>query len=197
VGDDPMVLVTAGGGEDGYRLLSTSLRALAHASACAPVRALLVCGPEMSEQRRRRIHAAAAGRAHLLVQDFNDDMMGCMDAADLIVCMGGYNTLCEVLTLHKRAIVVPRVVPVQEQWMRAERMDRLGLLRAIHPDRLTPAELGRAIREELSLSNVRPSRLYEVDLGGMGRVAEGIYELLAQAAEADGELELAQQVGGQ
>lgn len=81
--------------------------------------------------------------------------------------------------------------------MRAERMDRLGLLRAIHPDRLTPAELGRAIREELSLSNVRPSRLYEVDLGGMGRVAEGIYELLAQAAEADGELELAQQVGGQ
>ena len=197
VGDDPMVLVTAGGGEDGYRLLSTSLRALAHASACAPVRALLVCGPEMSEQRRRRIHAAAAGRAHLVVQDFNDDMMGCMDAADLIVCMGGYNTLCEVLTLHKRAIVVPRVVPVQEQWMRAERMDRLGLLRAIHPDRLTPAELGRAIREELSLSNVRPSRLYEVDLGGMGRVAQGIHELLAQAAEANGELELAQQAGGQ
>jgi predicted glycosyltransferase len=66
-----------------------------------------------------------------------------------VLSMGGYNTVCEILSLKKRAIIVPRVRPVEEQWIRAERMARLDLLTAIHPDSLTPHNLLRTILEEL------------------------------------------------
>jgi predicted glycosyltransferase len=108
-------------------------------------------------------------------------MMGCMDAADLVVAMGGYNTACEILTQKKRAIIVPRVKPVQEQCIRAERMSRLGLLRAIHPDALHCAGLMRAVQEELSRINVHPRGMYQIDLDGMTRISESIGELLYDA----------------
>jgi predicted glycosyltransferase len=196
VGNESLVLVTAGGGQDGYRLLSSYLQGLnALPDDQTGFKTLLICGPEMSEPHRRSIHASA-GRPGILVQDFSNDMMGCMDAADLVVSMGGYNTLCEIFTLRKRAIVVPRVTPVQEQWIRAERMARLGLLRAIHPDDLTPTNLMHAVREELCLSNVRPRSLYEVDLGGMSCIAKSIYELLQGRSDQTDSL-LAQSLGWQ
>jgi predicted glycosyltransferase len=187
---EPLVLVTAGGGEDGYHLLSTYLHGLHTLSNDTRINTLLVCGPEMSELHRRRIHQAAK-LPGLTIQDFTNDMMDCMDAADLIVSMGGYNTICEILTVRKRAIIVPRVRPVQEQWIRANRMARLGLLRTIHPDDLTPTEMMRAVMEELQTDKGGQQGGYEIDLDGMSRIANCVSALLhdsialpAQAAAA-------------
>jgi len=109
-------------------------------------------------------------------------MMGCIDAADLVVSMAGYNTICEILSLRKRAIVVPRVRPVQEQWMRAERMAKLGLLRAIHPDHVTPMKLMGAVIEELNADDGGSQKAYNVDLDGMSRVVSSLYALLDDSA---------------
>ena len=75
------------------------------------------------------------------VQDFCDDMMSMMGAADVVLAMGGYNTVCELLTLRKRALLVPRIKPGVEQCIRAERMSALGLVRMLHPDALTAEQL--------------------------------------------------------
>jgi predicted glycosyltransferase len=72
--------------------------------------------------------------------------MGYLDAADKVVCMGGYNTLSEALQLNKEVVVVPRTKPGQEQSIRAERFARLSLLQTIHPDKLTPEKLIDAVR---------------------------------------------------
>ena len=184
VHDEPLVLVTSGGGEDGYQLAASYVEGLEHVPTGTNVKTLLICGPEMSESNRRRIRSAATAYRGLTVQEFNNDIMGCMDAADLVVSMAGYNTVCEILTLHKPAIVVPRVRPVQEQWIRAERMARLGLLRTIHPDELTAGRLMHAVMEELNGSDRGKSRPYEVDLDGMSRVAASLYGLLHDNAPA-------------
>jgi predicted glycosyltransferase len=81
--------------------------------------------------------------------EFTNDLPSYMNASDLVVSMGGYNTVCEILSLKKRAIIIPRVRPVEEQWIRAERMARLGLLATIHPDSLTPQDLLRTVLVEL------------------------------------------------
>src|SRR5919201_1822622 len=47
-----------------------------------------------------------------------DDSVSVMAAADLIVCMAGYNTLAEVVRLGHKALVVPRAGPSAEQQMR-------------------------------------------------------------------------------
>src|SRR2546421_7415885 len=181
VHDEPLVLVTGGGGEDGYQLLTNYVHGLSHLPRETKIKTLLICGPEMSEQNRRRMRLAAA-HPGLVIQEFNNDMMGCMDAADLVVSMAGYNTICEILSLRKRAIVVPRVRPVQEQWMRAERMARLGVLRTIHPDHVTPMKLMRAVTEELNADDGGSQKAYKVDLDGMSRVVSSLYALLDDSA---------------
>jgi len=51
-----------------------------------------------------------------------------------VVCMGGYNTFCEVLSFDKRALVIPRTEPRMEQHIRASRAPDLGLVRMLRDD---------------------------------------------------------------
>jgi len=50
--------------------------------------------------------------------------------------MGGYNTMCEVLSLRSADCAARE--PKPEQWIRAERMRQLGLIDLLHPDKLSP-----------------------------------------------------------
>jgi len=176
-----LVLATAGGGEDGFALLRAYLDALSRLPAASMPRSLVVCGPEMSEPQRDELAALARRAQGVTLQPFSDDMMSLIDAADLVVCMGGYNTVCEVLTLGKRAIVVPRVRPVQEQWIRAQRMAARGLLRALHPDELSAQTLGAAVCEELA-GLERPSRTVPaLNMEGLENVTASIQAQLSLA----------------
>jgi predicted glycosyltransferase len=180
VGDgQQLVLLTVGGGDDGDRLLTCYLDGWRSAPDLreAGVTTLVLSGPEMPESDRRRF-IDHGGDPRLLVRDFSDDVMGCMAAADLVVSMGGYNTVCELLTLHKQAVVVPRVRPVREQWVRAERMDAMGLFRAIHPDRLQPSLLMAEVRAGLARSRAgEVPPIAAVDMHGLTRVYESVADL--------------------
>jgi predicted glycosyltransferase len=134
----PKVLATAGGGEDGRRLLET----FARAAQAARWDGVMVAGPQASpaDQRALRHLAAQAGvEFHACVQDLPD----WLPRVDALVSMGGYNTLSEALSLGTPTLCVPRVFPRTEQLIRARSFANLDLLRLIEPDRLTP-ELVRA-----------------------------------------------------
>ena len=62
-----------------------------------------------------------------------------MIKATSVISMGGYNTFCEILSLDKRALIVPRKTPRLEQSIRAEAAARLGLLRQLDGDNLDPS----------------------------------------------------------
>src|SRR5437773_7865291 len=63
-------------------------------------------------------------------------------ASDLVVSMGGYNTLAEVLYLGKKCLVVPRSGPSAEQRIRTRLFEKLQQVRMIDPEDLTPEILG-------------------------------------------------------
>lgn len=179
VNGTPLVLVTPGGGEDGDHLVETYVEALAGTPAAERPRSHIVFGPEMAAACRDVLKARIAPMTQVSFQDFSDDMMSLMSAADVVVSMGGYNTLCEVLSLARRAVVVPRVRPVQEQCIRAERMAALGLLRTLHPDTLSPAALMTCVREEVAQRHTHPAAL---PLGGLDGVARAIFALMDDRA---------------
>jgi predicted glycosyltransferase len=171
----PLVLVTPGGGEDGHGLIAASLAGLASLPSAQRPRMHIVCGPEMADAQRHQIKRAAAALPQVSLQDFSDDMMSLMAAADVVVAMAGYNTVCELLTLHRRAIVVPRIQPGLEQCIRAERMAALGLLRMLHPSRLKPAALIEAVQAELAAREVTThTRLGSLD--GLAHCTAAIFE---------------------
>jgi predicted glycosyltransferase len=177
---EKLVLVTVGGGEDGYDLIKSYLAGLAQRPGRLDFDSLIVCGPEMAPDRRAQVQRIAAGLAQVQVREFVDDMLSYMDAADVVVSMGGYNTVCELLSLGKQAVIVPRVKPVQEQWIRAERMANLGLFRVIHPDVATPANLGGAVAELVDRNGHHPSAA-AIDLDALPRITAHINHLLREA----------------
>jgi predicted glycosyltransferase len=183
LGEEPLVFVTAGGGGDGSRMMMTYLEGLLERPSRG-FKTLLVTGPEMSPEQRAMVVALAQSAGGVIVKEFCDDMMSTMNAADLVVSMGGYNTVCEVLTLKKKTIIVPRVTPVLEQWMRAERMQARGLLRALHPEHLTPQSFLEAVVAELSRDAVDDVALQRFEMEGLPRIGAAVAELLDRPAAA-------------
>lgn len=171
-----LVVVTTGGGQDGLRILETYVAALPTIHGDGDVHSLIITGPELEATDRDRLHGAAAGHPGSIVREFTDDMMSCLEAADAVVCMAGYNTVCEVASVEAPAVLVPRVRPVEEQWLRAERLARLGLMRVLHPDALTPEALAISVRQLLDAP--RPSTRAVMDLGALPRIARHVEALL-------------------
>jgi predicted glycosyltransferase len=129
----PRVLATAGGGEDGRRLLET----FARAARGAVWDAVMVAGPQSStaDQGALRAMAAAAGvEFHGAV----DNLPDWLPRVDALVSMGGYNTLSEALSLGTPTVCVPRAHPRTEQLIRARSFAELDLLRLVEPERLSP-----------------------------------------------------------
>jgi len=108
---------------------------------------VLVLGPFMQPERQNEflLRAQALGSkvdaitfdAHL--EELEQNAVG-------VVAMGGYNTFCEILSLDKRAVIVPRTKPRMEQHIRASRAQELGLVQMLEDDdRLDPAVMAKAL----------------------------------------------------
>jgi predicted glycosyltransferase len=169
----PLVAATAGGGEDGFRLLRTFVAA----AAGMPWDAVLVSGRQ-SRPREREALRAAADAAGIVFHEFVRDLAAQLPDVDALVCMGGYNTLVEAVAAGVPAVCVPRTAPRQEQLIRARRFSELGLVSLLEPAALSPellrAEVARAL--ELPSGQVAARATAALPLGG-ARVAAA--ELLA------------------
>ncbi len=130
VTSDDYLLVTTGGGGDGEGLIDWVLTAYENRNDL-PLPALLVLGPFMSAERQVEFQERAEQLPNVDAIVFHAQVEHLMDQAKAIVAMGGYNTFCELLTLNKPALVVPRTVPRREQFLRAKKAEELGLIRMI------------------------------------------------------------------
>ncbi|MGE5765795.1 MAG: glycosyltransferase family protein [Bacteroidota bacterium] len=131
--EDPFLLVTVGGGGDGEAIIDWVLRAY-ESDPKLPYPALLVLGPFMNSENQADFLARAGKLANVEAVTFETHLESLMDRAVGVVCMGGYNTFCEVLSFDKRALVIPRTEPRMEQHIRASRAQDLGLVRMLHDD---------------------------------------------------------------
>jgi predicted glycosyltransferase len=132
-GERPYVLVTVGGGEDGVSVVDWALRAYEQ-DPTIPLAAVLLLGPFMAPARQQAFRERAArlgGRVEVMTFDTHVERL--IERAAGVVAMAGYNTFCEILSLDKRAILVPRIKPRLEQFMRAQRAAELGLARMLDP----------------------------------------------------------------
>lgn len=176
--DGPLVLVAAGGGEDGFNLISAYLRGLSLRNRGAAPSSVVFCGPEMPSAQKQQVRDLAHGLPGVHVDDFTNDMMSYVSAADLVVSMGGYNTVCELLSARRRALIVPRTQPVREQLVRAEAMASLGLVATLHPRQLTPSQLMTRVDQQLAVADTALDAHTIINMRGLERVRAEIDCLL-------------------
>ena len=173
-GDRPLIVVTAGGGGDGFELLKAFMDSRALSQTIQQAHCLVVTGPLMSRGKRGLLQQASHVE-HLTMLEFTPDLLSYLAAADLIVSMAGYNTVCEALTLGSRLLLVPRMRPRAEQQIRAERLAAIGLARVLTPEQLTPERLAHEIDTSLNA----PRAAVTLDLDGLARVSRALGAILA------------------
>jgi predicted glycosyltransferase len=174
-----LALCLVGGGEDGGDVA----RAFARAELPDGMNGVIVAGPFMPPQALSELISLTADRERMRLLGFIEDPSALMVAADRVVAMGGYNTICELLSLEKRALIVPRVKTRREQLVRAERFAELGLLDVLRPDDLGPASVGAWLHAEIS----PPERVSKrVDLNGLERLPDLLDEVLGSSKPSNG-----------
>ncbi|HEU5176453.1 MAG TPA: glycosyltransferase [Burkholderiales bacterium] len=166
------VLVSAGGGAVGQRLLESAIAARALSSLRERTwRVLAGINAENFEALQAR-----AGRG-LIVERFRNDFTLRLRNCVLSVSQAGYNTVLETLQARARAVVVPFAgVAESEQSLRANLLAERGLLEVVEEAALTPATLAAAIDRAAARPRPAPGA---IDLDGARRSAELLREWLA------------------
>ncbi len=174
LGDDPRpyVLCAVGGGRDGHALCE----AFVDTTLPEGHRGILVTGSQMPDVLRSNLRYRAEARGDMVLVDFMPEPIALMQGAVRIIAMGGYNTICEVLSLRRPALIAPRITPRAEQMIRAEKLAARGLVSVIGPDRISAEALGAW------LANPAPQPGQgQIDMGGLDRV-RGLAEAMLTGA---------------
>ena len=89
------------------------------------------------------------------VVDFVPEPLKLMKIAECIISMGGYNTTTEILSFNKKALIVPRITPRTEQWIRASRLAEMGIIDCLHPNALNSEALTNWLANQKQQRNAR------------------------------------------
>jgi predicted glycosyltransferase len=146
----------------------------------------------MAASQRTELERLAQRCPGARIVEFTDQLPEILKLADLVVTMGGYNTLCEIVSIGVPALVVPRIEPRREQLLRTRAFADLGLVSMLHPDDLTAETLVGRVSELIDDGpTVRARTQCAVDtleasggLSGLEVTVGAIADLIGQASPA-------------
>lgn len=164
--DETFILVTTGGGGDGCEVLENYLSLHDNFPESLPFKSVVITGPFMPKKAREELRVRAR-RYGIKLLPFHPHLEKLIKAADLVISMGGYNTICEILTQHTPALIIPRESPRLEQLIRAERMKARGLIDFIPWTKVTPTLLREKIVSMVEKSGSYTETMENFSLTGL------------------------------
>ncbi len=172
----PLVIASCGGGVDGSAVIETFLHAAAPLARARQGTFLAVTGPLMAYDEHTRLGRIAEAQG-IELRRVVPELRAHIALADCIVSMPGYNTVCDILSFRRPAILVPRLGPSREQLLRGERLEQWGSARLlVDPDSAT-------LRDELAAAlDGPPPPPAPVALDGAERACDVFDTVLSRAA---------------
>ena len=175
--DGRLVVAMAGGGADAYPMMDALLDGFEELADEQPSALILITGPFMPANQRRKLLARAQGR-RVHIRTSVGNMPSYIKAADVVVGMAGYNSTAEMLRSGTPAVLVPRRGPSAEQRMRSSLFKERGWVRVVDPDELSPASLVGAVNE----ASGSPAPPVGPQLGGLEVAVGHLLSLVEEAA---------------
>jgi predicted glycosyltransferase len=169
-----LMVVIGGGGHDAYPMMSSVMRGLISLNTATRPDTVFITGPLMPCELRVQLVEQASLIGALIVP-WTHNVRDYLSAADLVVTMGGYNSLLETIASGKPTINIPRSGPSQEQTIRARLFDELGLVSYLSLDDANPAQVASAIEDNL---NKGPRTEQMLSFDGASRAARRIKAML-------------------
>lgn len=178
VSKEKLVVVIGGGGGDAYPMLRACLGAFELLGRAAPFEVILIAGPLMGAEQKKCLESEAGGLG-VLVASHVYESLNYVNAADLVITMGGYNSLVEVLRLRKKSLVIPRPGPRAEQIMRTKLFAERGLIDMISPHDLSAEKLADRLMADLERDDY-PVCDEAIKLNGAAQAASRLAQLLGE-----------------
>lgn len=169
---DHRILATGGGGGDASAVLGAAIEAWGKLRHLLVGQLLIVVGPLMTESDRARVERQAAQTPAVEVIQASKSMLSLIASADLVISMGGYNSVVEAVAARKPLVVCPRTSPRVEQLMRAEIMAGLGLAQVARLEETGADGVADAIVAALTVGPPSREQWRALDLQGADRIAE-------------------------
>ncbi|WP_020679894.1 glycosyltransferase family protein [Marinobacterium rhizophilum] len=146
------VIVSAGGGAVGLRLLEAAIEA--QRTGLLPKRPwTLIAGPNLPQTDFDRLQHSLHGPELQLIR-FCDDFVSRLAGAELSISQAGYNTVMDLLVSQVPAVVVPYIGSGEtEQISRAEQLAGAGRVSIANETDLCAQSLSRAALKALQQSN--------------------------------------------
>ena len=167
------IVVTTGGGGDGQELIEAVVTACER-GPLPPNPITIVLGPFMPSSLRLKMQRRIRRLDGVTALVFDNYLERRLAQAAAIVAMGGYNTFCEILSFDKPALIVPRTEPRMEQFMRAERAEKLGLVSMLPIQEAKDADLLLSWLARLPTSPPPSSRMPTGLLNGLEAMCDRV-----------------------
>ena len=171
------VIVSAGGGAVGEKLLRCAIAAREH-TCLAGATWRVLAGANIDATALHGIKSQAP--AGVVVEPTRSDFPALIANCALSISQAGYNTVVSVIQAGARAVVAPFAGGKEsEQSLRAELLRRRGALQVVDAEALSPATLAGAVD---AAREAPPASVAGIDLGGAETSARLIAGWAGEAA---------------
>lgn len=178
---ESIIVVSIGGGRVGYELLACAVEASGILGEVQPHRIVVFTGPFLPEERFWELKRMVELRPNITLRRYTHRFLSYLKQADLSISMAGYNTCMNLLTTGCRALVLPFATPGNdEQTIRANKLEALGVLNVIRPHELRPDALAHKI---LACLKTKPAS-HTLNLRGVENTATFLTELVGEEHSA-------------
>jgi predicted glycosyltransferase len=171
----PRIVVSAGGGLVGETLLRTAIQAYEFLPVAEKPELRLIGGPFIPERSWQGLEEVARGRLGISLARSVPDLGMELQSSAASISQCGYNTAMDIVRSRVPALVVPFSDDRQDEQMnRARRLERLGALRVLEPDRLDAQTLAAEME---ALLQFQPSPI-QLEMNGVENTAQVLKDLV-------------------
>lgn len=174
--EEPMIVASVGGGRYGYELLSAIVEVSPVLEISLPHKIHAFAGPFMPKEDFLLLQKAAADKSNVTLRRYTPQLLAYMNRAELSISLAGYNTTMNILRTGVRPLIFPSPSEYQsgEQSIRAEKLEKLGVVDILRPEDLAPENLAQKIMACLN----KKTAFHSFDLQGAQKASSRLRELL-------------------
>ncbi len=179
--EKPIILVSVGGGRFGHELIDSIVETAPIIEQKLPHHIQVFTGPFIPDDKLHNWQKIVRDRKNIHVSRYTPNLLSYMDKADLSISMSGYNTTLNIMTTGVKAMILPFTGnDDQEQKMRAEKLDKLGVVQMVQPHELQPEIFAVKIINYLQTE----SKTIKFDFNGVENTALLLKKLISQPQAA-------------
>ena len=173
----PMILVSVGGGRFGHELLDCVIDTAPILSKVIRHKIQIYTGPFMPDYKFLELQDKGQICENIRLERYTSNFLSYMKNADLSISMSGYNTTMNILTTGVRGMLLPFMGnDDQEQRIRAEKLEKLGVIDMIHTEELQPEPFAQKI---IHCLQKQPTQI-SFDFNGVEKTARLLKQLITE-----------------